>query len=200
VIFYKDEPVYVTNVWGRDDDIRIKYVSLDNLRKWWRDGDVGDIVKQAALDEDFRWDNFKLGYVQINDRACYVSRMPYRQWRKGLSRGVVHLNFDSDHMRLDWQRWMGEPLKKCLLDDYPTFEEAVDKLDKVLDKNADLGYNPSIAFNRYLSLSLDGLGITKLLYKTEPIAYGDDKKVFKLGVHHSYFKEMLTNYGVKLNV
>lgn len=198
IVMREGRPWYVTNVGGTaPHGIVLAGVPLGSFI-------AGRIESRATSFElDYKkvtWNSFPLGYTQVEGSAYYLSRIPNRQWKRGLSRNNIHVRADAAFggLGLNWTAWFGKPLENTLLGKYPSYEKAIELLKEYEEENE--GNTNSVAFNRFMAISFDELGQLKLHLKGDVVAYGDDKNAFKLGKYHKYLENMLRHNGVNVNV
>lgn len=186
VIMYDDRPVWVEDVFSNDrNDILCTLNFLPRVR---------DPFSVSVFDPklDARGMGQRLGYMNYFNQngVVFLSRIPSRQYKQGLSRGNVAATYDSQGRRtFDFSLYSRRPeFVDMLTGTYPTFEEACRRLEAEPNIAA-------IAFHREFALQRDELGYYLLLFKGTKVAWGDPKS-FKLPSHFIYLKEVLQKNGV----
>ena len=106
----------------------------------------------------------RLGYYNHNGVANYAKRVPYRQWKRGLSERNVYPK----------QVLQDDIICKVVENDYPSFELSKRTVQEGLAK--------SVAFSRNFAIKKEGIMFKNILVT------GPD---FKLKEEHSYLKDML---------
>ena len=124
-------------------------------------------------------------------RVAYVSRMPYRQTKQGLSREsakVTTLDGNPDELRY-------KEVAQAIYGNYPTLTETLDQLFSLDGTN-------SMAFHPEFSIVVDETGHTKLYNRTTCVGYCQDAEaeepVFKLFGRYEYLREILTTANVEI--
>lgn len=120
IVLYKGKPCKVRSI-NEDKVYRItnlmtgKTASIQNAHK--------DILPPAR----------RLGMVNICDSVMYVSRIPYRRYQIGINSQNVQVRplagasypEGKENTKDVLRTFEGQGIAKCMLNDYPTFEEAI---------------------------------------------------------------------------
>ena len=127
IVTREGEPVYIHS----SDDGEVSYSPLDDLGK----------VNREQLNSSWNLSSPDIGMVNLDggDGCAYLSRKPVRAWRQGLTDQNIIAKLKKMTFRFS-PKYLSA-LKKCILDDYPTFSEA-------LKVSEDIG-NPYAFHKRY---------------------------------------------------
>ena len=131
---------------------------------------LGKNGEMSNVEIDIRDDRFsalpiKLGWVNIDNRAIYVSRQAQRQTKQGtVVRQLSFINHDGTPYMQAALR--GFPTELRIMTDlveqnYPSFSESL----------ALLGSRPSVAISRDICLFQDEIGIVKIKYHDQTIGW-----------------------------
>lgn len=152
-----------------------------------------DNIVVPSNDPRFNIRDFKLGYVNCHNTAGYLTRVPARQQRQGLTN--ANTVFDED-----FRRFVGRPLSEISRrpeftdmwrNTYPKFADVVNRLNA----NPDLR---KMAFSRRFALSKDReLGFFELHYRGRRVAWGDPNQ-FNLPSEYQYLTEVISSEGVSV--
>ncbi len=189
VVMYDDRPHYVREVYRQTNGKRDIMAILSAMPR------MRDEIHVPIFDPlfDAKCLGQRLGYVNFGDTigTLWLSRIPSRQYKQGLIRQNVLVTMGGGRrdpgVRFD-TLLQHAGLSDCLRGIYPTFDQAIQKLDD----NPNL---PSVAFHKHFALERQDLGYHLLCYRNERVAWGDPKK-FKLPEHFIYLKETLDKLGV----
>lgn len=166
-------------------------------------GKQGDAYKADVAELDFSL--FHVGFVNSRTRnrhgstpktstqeALYVSRMPYRQTKQGISgqtSTVTNLRGRKDNA------FHLEPIARAFYGNYPNLRESIDTLFEMDGTN-------SIAFHPEFAVQVDETGHTKLYNRTTCVGYCPDaeegESVFRLHGRYEYLRETLTLINVEI--
>lgn len=105
-----------------------------------------------------------LGYVNIPEKAVFAMRTPARMWKQGLHVRSIRYKNILRPFAVD-----NTSLAKCLDNDYPTFEKALESFKSTNPFKPDIPH--SIAFSRRWAVTKDG----NLLYKGDEVGKLKDK-------------------------
>lgn len=149
VIRYRKKPVFVKEVDGRE----LWLTSLENPKE------KANPVSLSDLEIDFT--PVPLGFVNFNKYAYYITRVPSRQYKQGLSTGniaieAVEENHDTIFGIQTLQNVCNKSLAACILGRYPCLEQAI----KDVVEGA-----KSVAFSRQFAIDEH----FDLLFKTERV-------------------------------
>jgi len=186
VLYLGDKPFYVY-----DTSFNVKGLCLSGFLV----GDAEKYLEPSVADETLRDGPFNIGYVnklpyvgrnnKTLYRASYMTRIPKRQWKQGLTSDIIHM---SPVPKQPWGEMLKNPMFRDMLQGkYPTFDKA---------KSLVKGSLTSAAFSRQLAIGKDEVGLFKLAYRGQPVAYSETGKKFKLSEDFTYLRELLDNYGV----
>ena len=166
VIKLEGVPVYVQHVWGNG------IVDFYNFEKYCR----GALLIEKAPLKDFDTTPFRMGYVNQDGYAIYCTRIPLRNYKQGL-RG--------DNLKSSRElRLYSLELYKCLIGDYPTPSEALEKLNS--------GHK-SVGLSRHFALKKTSRSIL-ILYKEKRIGlYTKKTGKFKFLKDYYFLKENFYN-------
>ena len=171
---YAESRLNGTMVMGKEGPVTV--ISIDELFLC----DVVDTISgkrhKVKLDE-LDLTPVKLGYVNTRDRgALYVVRMPKRNdWRQGLRReNMIVLSRPMDPGKISQA-----DLSRCIIGDYPKFEEAVNIVSD--------DFVSSIAWSRDFAITFKG----KVLYRTIHVGNYDKDAGVVLLEDFSYLQEVL---------
>lgn len=177
IVGYDGKPVYVHRV-NKAEELEC---SLMNRME--------ALITVALNDPKLNINKFPLGYVNVRNRAVYLSRSPMRQQRQGLCRQNVLVKNAAGVNFLDVAKTPG--FVDAWTNVYPTIKDCLNQFDI----NPDL---KSMAFNRRWALYQDkDLGFFELLYRGERVAWGDPQG-FVLPSEYSYLRESLAECGVNI--
>lgn len=125
---------------------------------------------------DFNINPIPLGYLNRDDNSYYISRLPKRSWRQGLSRNNILTD-------LPWQRMLCEGFVDMAKNIYPSFKQSLGKVDS--------GDVKRCAFNRKFCLELNQrTGNISVCYKTRSVGDVIDG-VIQLRNQYGYLHELL---------
>ena len=182
VLLFKGDPMWCEGCQIRNGKISVLLYSLPRLRdQIFVDIDDPDL--------DSRDLGRRLGYVNTfgPSGALFVSRIPARQYKQGLSKNNVRILGGSGRLTLNDLR-VQPGFTDAIKGIYPSFKRARERLQEDPDIL-------SIAFNRNFALQRDELGFFVVLYRNERVAWGDPD-AFKLPSHFQYLKELCQENGV----
>lgn len=185
VVMYDGDPVYIDSVLQDepDDPPRLYVCRLRPISKQL----PNTICPSECIElPDPRLDinPVKLGYVNITTRdkvrATYTSRSPVRKYKQGLNNQNIH--FAEVHMLepFDQPILQSVALGDCILGKYPTYEEALKKVQ----------HGCVVAFHRRWAISMDEVGVTNLQYRGQRVGVAVENE-FSLGRHYHFLKEEL---------
>ena len=179
IVAYKNRPVIVLEV-NADNTLNI----ADVIGK-------RNVAKVALNDPDLNIQEFKLGYVNYQGRALYLTRVPARQQRQGLCRqNIVVKAGDFRNYFVDGML-SSAGFVDAFQGIYPTFEEAVNVLRTNLEVE-------SVAFARRFALKRDvELGYFELFYRGDKIAWGDPNQ-FNIPSEYLYMSELMKQEGINI--
>lgn len=173
---YKGIPYYVTV--NRDNTL-----NLHSLERFANLPLAHSSVRHTDPEFDYRAP--RLGYMNSNGRAHYLSRIPDRHiQRQGLTSAAIQC---TPHCDDDW--FLGNQLHDCIMGLYPTLAEALEALD---------GDATSVAFGRHVALEKVNNQTVGLMYKTRLIAVhvtGNLFSVFRTS-ESSFLERILSKSGV----
>lgn len=185
VIKYKGSPVYINDVFEKDE--HILYAAYTDL--------ISRAERKKVLlnSKHFDWKAFSLGYVNsINLGAIYVERRAVRKYKAGLSQGNVSIlgpngeGFENVPDDLLYSRSLGDTIQGT----YPTIAVALKRVQGKKSK--------CVAFDRRFAFYRDEMGLIKLLFKNKPIGWlNEDKGIIRLGDAFGHMREELNFKGVK---
>lgn len=185
VVMYDGRPAKVLDAFEEvKGEIGVNISPLPKLR---------DNIKVSLKDPKLNIREFRLGYVNAYNYAGYLTRMPGRQQKQGLSNGNVC--FDDEFQRMvgiGFENIIKRPeFADALMGIYPAFDKCVESLLN----NAEMR---SIAFCRRFALYQDPeLGYFELRYRGARIAWGDPN-AFNLPSEHSYLTEVIREQGINI--
>lgn len=111
-----------------------------------------------------------LGYLQIKkNRAVWSERIPHRQFRQGITLGVLHFEFFNESFRMNIH---SEYFKNTMMKVYPTLPEVL----KTAFKDPDLG---EYSLSNDCALVKSVAGIVKIYFKHEEVAFSSVPKLKK---------------------
>lgn len=199
IVWFNDEPVWVVGLHpgGR---LKVSYCPLPTGK--WTGGMpvVGERLAVAPLsDNGWKAKDLLLGYV--NDlhevgrpvMATYITRMPVRRWKQGLTAENLDIPEGTGHNY--WTLMALPAFKDALVGKYPVFQEAkatvmaIDKWGK--DK-------ARVAFSRSFALEYGADEILWLLYRGFRVANSPNGEVFRLPEAKSHLREIIENQGLKV--
>lgn len=188
IIYYGDLPVYIVKALPGVQDLDLLCTMVGDNRNLTSVYHVTDPL--------FRDGPFQLGYVNklpftLNNEifygASYMTRIPRRQWKQGLTPAIVEF---SPKLQGDFYELLVNPMFKDMLQgNYPTLAQARNLLN---------GKLVSVAFSRQLAISKDDCDIIKLHYRGKTVGLSEDGAKFKLRKEYSFLKEFSEASGVLL--
>jgi hypothetical protein len=151
-----------------------------------------DIIQIKLQDPKLDVANLALGYVNVNDYAVYLTRIPGRQQKQGLCKSNVMFGQNGRNVDLGWQNLIVTPeFSDAFRGIYPSFNEVIERLYA----NEEL---QSMAFSRRFALEMDKeLAFFQLLYRGQKIAWGDPQN-FNLPSEYTYLSELIRQEGVNV--
>lgn len=166
ICLYKGEPVYVLarhNFRGvpqlSEEGILVGplgYVDVFNKNGW-------ELVDYTS--DDFSYDAFPLGYINIDGSAYYLSRMPFQQYTQGLTQNqLVVIGASTTGGSFPGRFFSSKEMAACILGKYPSFEEALKSND------------PEVAFDRYFSLKAFSKRFIALMFQGRLVGYYSRKQ------------------------
>ncbi len=157
-------PIYIRN----HDDWQFQIQELLTY-----DIDVVDI-REVGL----TFEPMMLGYINYGHKVAYLGRQPRRMWKAGLSYDNVKAISGYIEDELLTQPSLG----KCLINDYPTLEEAYASCS---------ANNVAVAFNR--DIALNGLSgdLIDIEYKGMQIGHLTEDLDFLINDKYEYLTEVL---------
>jgi hypothetical protein len=186
VILVHDKPVEVLSCKKAGKSVMLQFTYLPKRT-------VVDEID--VTDEAVNMRDLKLGYVNFDNEALYLTRIPARQQQQGLSgRNISIPNYSADnpafkrgHIAADFERLKASAsFADALTNVYPTFQEAIVMLDQADER-------VSVAFSRVFALKKDKeLEFFELHYKAQRIAWGDPNN-FNLPSSSRFLSEILDN-------
>lgn len=157
IIRYDGELVYVSDVYGEDNDIRM---NINNL--------LNNSTSEVHLNDPLL--NFKpvpLGYAFYNGHAVFLARVPKRRWKTGLDRNnVVMIDQEFTMRPFSLNSRTHEALDRCVKGLYDTVESAKKKLAT--------GDIRSIPVSRHFALS--HMDASRLLYMGTTVGTMEDNR------------------------
>ena len=189
IAMYKGKPFHCFTNSGRD---RGKQLDLMGFQ----DGSLGLSLLDSVdyNDENLTFGGLNVGYVNLQGRnsgACYVVRYPARRMKNGLhTENVLIKTRDSDGRRglgmdrIGNSHFQSKAMFDTINNKYPSLEEAIAQLDLT---------NPGfeVAFHRNFSIKKDEVGIKKISYMGNVIAFFDLKNNLRLPDRYLHFKDMI---------
>lgn len=171
VCMFKDRPVYC----------QVEDVNLLKCRPL-RSRPTGPDLEVWVQDSEFSYKSPPLGYLNYENAAWYVMRIPTRQIRAGLSpellttepRGINPADF-----------LMTKAFEDCILGNHPSLANALEKLKKIA----------SVAIHRHVALVNDGPNIM-LHYRAVPVGSYDphtNSFLFAEGPQRSFIERIVQN-------
>lgn len=179
------------------------------MDKWLDKNPKSPVMRKQINSPKFnRFRPFPLGNMNTPIGAVYVERNPTRKTEQGLTSygisaeiidfystkprslisGGKKFHFDQGHL-------LGQDFRKCILGEYPTFQDVWDYLSTGTARG-----QTSQAFHRYFSLSHGPGDSILLVYKTDAIGtvYREGNYYTKLYLGRRYhtLKELCENLGV----
>ena len=189
-------PVYIAEIWGMNTDQRAKVAPLPVSFNKAFEG----LQEVPLLSSHLEVRNIpSLGYVDTQNDAFYLTRIPARQGKQGLCQGNVSIPEPAivSSRRPGWTNLIGsKAFVNMLTGKYDPFQkifERVLKSDEPVMK----------AVSKTLALSIDEMesmvlwnrGI-KVAVENSPKRYGP---VFNLPSKFAYLKEELSEYGITVS-
>lgn len=120
-----------------------------------------------------------LGYANTGAEALYLSRVPQRRYKQGLSEESLKVLGRHAARRL----LTSKPLAECILNKYPSYVAACKRVRE--DKRVS-----SVAFSRKFCVEKDDTGLLFLRYRHEKVGWVN-KYQPELGESHQYLAEEL---------
>ena len=208
VIYYKNEPVWITGITPQRDSPEEEYekketppVYLNFQRLPYDSREDNRTHKFLASDENFSAVPIHVGYSNgfvvyhdktgdVTKRALYLTRMPVRRNKQGLCQQNLLLprNSGTDFNHLLYSQDFIDMLKNV----YTSFE---DVKKKVYTQRETV---QSVAFDKKLALEYNVLGQFILYYKGQQIAYSLDGDRFVLTPESRFLQEVLESKGLKV--
>lgn len=204
VIYYKNEPVYVTDVSPQSqrdeerDGMRV-YIHFHSLP--YNDHQESKMHKVLATDENFTAIPIHIGYSNSFSRidsltptpikyGSYLSRMPIRRSRQGLSAEstVIPKSCGKSFANLLYSPGFVSMLKK----EYDPYNTV-----KMLIINNRLSYG-CVAFDAKFAVELTSLDQFVLYHKNQQVGYSLDGDVFVLSKANCFLQETLEEKGLRL--
>lgn len=154
----------------------------------------GEIIHSSDSDLDIS--SLPLGYLNVGDFTAYITRIPYRKQKQGISSDNTSWwpeTFTSVHISF-WSAIMSKNFCNTVFNIYPNAEQAL----KALSKKASSVY--SIAIHRKFALVKDELGIIKIKHMTKPIGWippGEKKGFLTEENYNPIFEEDLKELGLE---
>jgi hypothetical protein len=180
VIRYNGKPVYVIDVGDKKDPETFDtYIYLNITFP------IDGVVDQVLIDDPLLdFSPVPVGYVNYNGGSAYVHRVPIRKWKQGLHRDNLNVEWDTyNGLGEDADILVTSSLARSILNEYPAFDEAIERVRSKRDK--------SCAFNRKFSLVRSDIGLLWLYYKGEQVGWIEGEQTFVLGNEHRYLQEEL---------
>lgn len=182
IIYYKDEPVYVrdANVLeadgaGNPTNYYLKLAFIDRRNH--------QTVNLA--DPGLNYQQFKIGYCNINGIAVYWFRKAVKQYRQGLKSDQLHYSISNPRLNMGFELQFSRPVVQMLSGIYPSVDEAIEVLQ------GDVGVS-NIAFNRHFAMSFDAVHKDYILeYKGTYVAHSPNMKNITFINNFGYVKESL---------
>lgn len=159
---------------------------------WLRDPNARNFNVPLS-DPELGYMQFKLGYLNYAQYAVWCYRIPLRQYRQGLRHDQCAIRDESNLQprAVDWFNFganvhTGEMMEGS----YPTFEEAVAKLD---------GGATKVAFHQNFAVYRDRMRKDYVLeYKGVPTAFGDMSSEFKCTDTMKHIRESIADLKIKV--
>lgn len=174
VCLYDGEPIYVTT--DRKIYPKINLYKIDALNKIWKKIEVSDPLF------DDRSPN--LGYMNFEDNAHYLRRMPVREQNQGLR---IFNVVATPAIQLDWFPSMN--LYNCIKNIYPSYSEALDRTIKAGQEGC--------AFHRHVAIRPIDWRSKGLYYRTRLAAvWNDDNWNFIRSEDSTYLEKIIKRSGM----
>lgn len=166
ICMYQDAPVYVRTDLESADPNAIVIYEMGKLNRYYK--------KILVTSDEFSLAPLPLGYINLNENCCYVSRIPERRQKQGLSSQNLHI---SNRYDVGSQWWTTKDFGNMVLGVYPTQRTAFNRVTNSDDENS----WAACAFHRnFCYKKMDG-NVIGMLYKERLIAlYNDKSERFEL--------------------
>lgn len=149
ICMYEEEPYYVSTDDGRSDGNNITIYKLDGLFRPTKTID--------HRDDKFSDRSVPLGYMQYEDKAHYLSRMPQRMQNQAVTRASIV----GMPQGLGARWFTSKAMRSCILGEHKTFKQAWKMIEN--------GEFSSVPIHRYVALKL-GRRDMELHYKGRLVA------------------------------
>jgi len=144
-------------------------------------------VPVEDLDLSFK----KLGFINLDGKAVYLSRTANRQNRHGLDSNNTR-GYDIISQRLSPIGVSKKSVVKTLMEGYPSLSDCLDTLFPLEGSNA-------MAFDEDFAVKVDDVGNVTLYCRRDMVGSSQDEgATFNLLGRHEYLREMLEKIGVSV--
>jgi hypothetical protein len=157
---YKNKPVYIKVA----DGTLCLYELTSAGQKWFK------VIKSDDPDLDIS--SIPLGYIQYNHRVYYLTRIPMRKTKQGLSAGtlrITSLKSTSNSKGLSSALIWSQAFVDMVLDQYPSLQDSMKLLRK--HYSLDTKFCGEVALSRDIAISINEMGIIEVYYKTQFVGW-----------------------------
>jgi len=190
VVMFDEAPVWINEIFQADNGLAVNLSILPRIH---------DPIIVSLTDHrlDARNLGSRLGYVNMNTEAVYLSRIPSRQTKQGLARTNVFVavaDSGGDRgprpYRLNFDRVMNTPgFVDAMANAYPD----LDRCKELFDGNPDIS---SLAISKDFAVVREELGYYILLYRNDRVGWGD-LQGFKVPDEYSYLRNRMGALGIR---
>jgi hypothetical protein len=151
-----------------------------------------DYQEIHSSDEDLQVTNLNLGYCNRGSKAYYIVRAPVRRYKQGIDSGSCYAVPPGENPKQIGKEYVSsQEFYNMLEGKYPTYEEALKSLSRdVLIR----------AFSRKLAVAQDELGLYKLHYYSQPVAFLGRKDKFIVPKRFEHYAPIINRYGIELEI
>jgi len=197
VVLYDDKPVYITsvNVPGPEDEEEVARVMFRELPFNPQARDAKRSTRKYLSSRKFDLAPFRMGYMNLVDKALFVSRRPVRQSRQGLCNATTSI-FQADGQRCNNVSFgkliASQAFVEMISGVYPDFKQARVMMEEGVFKSVAIG--PTFALE--VDADLDAL-ILLQKHTQCGIALSGDKGI-RLSRKFHFLKEELEQSKIPL--
>lgn len=190
---YKGKAVYINA--QTDKDGRPRRRDDLNVIACHNDSPYQEIEVHSS-DEDLVVSGISIGYTNKNGKAIYCVRAPVRRTKQGLDQGSV-LGFEvrglGREQAIPCSRdfIVSKQFASMMENKYPPFDDAVKALGRDVVQ---------MAFGRRLAVAQDELGLYKLHYCSQPVAFLGRKDRFIIPKRYEHYLPVIKRHNIELEI